>query len=157
VQFAETKELVALAKDLNVAHAPKNGHSRGGYEESVQVCKTLPDNTTDDEKVVGQNTADLKTSSGNGDGYEPLFKSAVSGGNSSSGGTSHRDDRGSPSSSHATNSIVSTRSRVPYFRCFGPATIVSGFQQMAVQIKRSSPQCKLYRGVTRSAPNVFQA
>ena len=128
------ERLVALARDLNAAHAPK-GHSCGGYGDSVQVRKTLPDNTTNDGKVVGEDTMNLKPSSGNGDRYVPALQVSSAGGNSSPGDASHREDRGSPSSSYTTNSIVSTRNRVPYFRYFGPTAIGPGFTQMVVQIR----------------------
>jgi hypothetical protein len=48
------ERLVALARDLNASTCTENGHSCGGYGDSVQVRKTLPDNTTNDEKVVGE-------------------------------------------------------------------------------------------------------
>jgi hypothetical protein len=111
----------------------ENGHSCGRYGDSVQVRKTLPDNTTNDEKVVGEDTVNLKPSSGNGDRYVPAFQVSSAGGNSSSGDVSYRGDRGSPSSSYTTHSIVSTRSRDPYFRYFGPTATVTGFKRMVVQ------------------------
>jgi len=111
----------------------ENGHSCGGYGDSVQVRKTLPDNTTNDEKVVGEDTVNLKPSSGNGDRNVTALQISSAGGNSSPGDASHRGDRGSPSSSYATNSVVSTRNRVPYFRYLGPTAIVPGFKQMVVQ------------------------
>jgi hypothetical protein len=91
----------------------ENGHSYGGYGNSVQVRKTLPDNTND-EKVVGEDTVNLKLSSGNVDRYVPALQVSSAGGNSSPGDASHRGDWGNPSTSYTTNSIVSTRNRVPY-------------------------------------------
>jgi hypothetical protein len=42
--------------------------------DSVQVRKMLPDNTTNDDKVVGKDTVNLKPSSGNGDRYVPALQ-----------------------------------------------------------------------------------
>jgi hypothetical protein len=113
----------------------ENGHSCGGYGDSVQVRKTLPGSITNDEKVAGEDTVDLKPSSGNGDRYVPALQVSSVQGNSSPGDASHRGGRGSPSNSYTADSIVSTRNRVPYFRYFGPTAIVPGFKQMVVQIR----------------------
>jgi hypothetical protein len=75
----------------------------------------------------------VKPSSDNGDRYVPALQVSSAGGNSSPGDASHRGGRGSPSSSYTTNSIVSTRNRVPYFRYLGPTAIMPGFKRMVVQ------------------------
>jgi len=71
----------------------ENGHSCGGYGDSVQVRKTLPDNTTNDEKVVGEDTVNLKPSSGNGDRNVTALQISSAGGNSSQG-TPHTEETG---------------------------------------------------------------
>ena len=48
----------------------------------MQVRKTLPDGTTNDEKVVGEDTVDLKPSSSNSDGYVPALQASSAGCNS---------------------------------------------------------------------------
>jgi hypothetical protein len=60
----------------------ENGHSCGRYGDSVQVRKTLPDDTTNDKKVVGEDTVDLKPSSSNGNGYVPALQTSSAGCNS---------------------------------------------------------------------------
>lgn len=57
----------------------ENGRSRGGYRDSVRVRKTSPDNTTNVENVVREDTVNLKPSSSNGDGYVPPFRPALPG------------------------------------------------------------------------------
>ena len=113
----------------------EDGHSCGGYGDSVQVRKTLPDDNTNDENMVGEDAVDLKPSNSNGDRYVPALHVSSAGCNSSPGDASRRGDWGSLSSGCTTNSIVSTRNRVPYFRYFGPTAIVPGFKQMVVQIR----------------------
>ena len=101
----------------------------------MQIRKTLSDNTTNDEKAVEEDTVDLKPSSGNGDRYVPALHASSAGCNSPPGDASRRGDWDSLSSSCTTTSIMSTGSRVPYFRYFGPTAIVPGFKEMVVQIR----------------------
>lgn len=63
----------------------------------------------------------------------------------------------SPASNHTASSFTSSRSRVPYFRYFGPTAIVPGFKQMVVQVKDHRRSLPSASGESPASGQPFEA
>lgn len=144
-----------------------NGHVCAGYADRVlkkDLEKRSNDGDEDDEDASG-------SSSPRRPGFEHGTSSgrpgpAASGGafdkqHSYDSGSRHRQaaqdsvpDTKSPTSSYTAGSTgaVTGRTRVPYFRYFGPTAIVPGFKQMVVQMKDHREQRRSHTSVQGDSP-----
>jgi hypothetical protein len=109
-----------------------------------RYAKRYQTTPTNDEKVVGEDTVNLKPSSGNGDRYVPALQVSSAGGNSSPGDASHRGDRGGPSTSYTTKQHC-VDAKPSSFRYFGPTATVPGFKTNG-RVTRSAPRCRTILG-----------